>query len=298
MISYANINIENNTLFWKYIAERYNIYLKRKKGLPPPWTEDRLLQQYKFTNVFRDLDPGTIYVQEKILPRCANLTEAVFNIIIYRLFNKISTFEYHGIQSIKDFNQKELETRIRELSKTAKVFTNAFIVSGYATIPGKDKISKVCNIISSIHSKLPSLIKAISYNPTSQKTFEEIIKLEGIGRFLGYQICVDIGYYDKKIYDESSHVVCGPGCINGLNRLFNKPLSGKEYDEAIIFLEKIQYDEFKKISIDQEKLFSDRKNKYLNLMALENCLCEFSKYMKALKGEGRPRNKYTSKYLV
>ena len=31
---------------------------------------------------------------------------------------------------------------------------------------------------------------------------------------------------------------------------------------------------------DVEKLFKDREKPYLNLMAMENCLCEISKYLK------------------
>jgi len=37
-------------LFWDWIRERYQIYLRRQAGLPKPWTNDLNLQWYKATN--------------------------------------------------------------------------------------------------------------------------------------------------------------------------------------------------------------------------------------------------------
>jgi 5-hmdU DNA kinase-like protein len=40
--------------YWKFVAERYRIYEKRLRGEPPPWANDRILHEHKFTNVHRD----------------------------------------------------------------------------------------------------------------------------------------------------------------------------------------------------------------------------------------------------
>ena len=45
--------------FFNYINERHQIYLRRKNGLHPPWTEDKILKTYGFCNVFRELDTVT-----------------------------------------------------------------------------------------------------------------------------------------------------------------------------------------------------------------------------------------------
>ena len=288
-IPFDSINQDNMKLFFQYIAQRHEIYKKRLSNMPPPWTSDKILQQYKFTNVFRDLDPGTRYVIDNIIPKCDSAEKVIFNITIYRLFNKIETFEAVGIQD-PQFKKKEFEIKIRELkSSGVKVFTNAFIVSGYSNIKGEDKIEKVTNIISEISSSISALADEIARKKDSEFTFLKIKSLQGIGNFLAYQICVDIGYWDKDLYDESTHVVCGPGCKRGLDRIF---IRIKDYEECIRYLEEMQEKEFRKKGIDMDELFSDRKIKRLNLMSIENCLCEFSKYMKALNKEGRPRNRY------
>ena len=45
---------------------------------------------------------------------------------------------------------------------------------------------------------------------------------------------------------------------------------------------------------DPYKLFSDlpEADRCLNVMSLENCFCELSKYIRAKTGTGRPRKKY------
>ena len=43
--------IEN---FYEWINERHSIYQKRIRGDSPPWTEDPILREYKFTNPFRE----------------------------------------------------------------------------------------------------------------------------------------------------------------------------------------------------------------------------------------------------
>ena len=118
------INTENLENFWRYIAERHTIYSKKcLEKLPSPWTSDAILCEYKFTNVFRDLDPGTRYVIDVLVPKYlsfrqersavekslkrglnnkgfldfarndndCNIENLLFNLIIYRLYNKPTT---------------------------------------------------------------------------------------------------------------------------------------------------------------------------------------------------------------
>lgn len=158
------INFDNLELFWKFIAERHEIYKKKNLlKLPSPWTQDDILQEFKFTNVFRDLDPGTKFVIDKIIPNCNDLPELIFNIIIYRLYNKISTFEFIWIQNISDFNRKIFEEKLRKLSSLwNKVFTNAFIVSGYSFLAFEwDKIARTSRIIDDISKMMKDFSKEI-----------------------------------------------------------------------------------------------------------------------------------------
>ncbi|MCH8905861.1 MAG: hypothetical protein IH840_02140 [Candidatus Heimdallarchaeota archaeon] len=60
----------------------------------------------------------------------------------------------------------------------------------------------------------------------------------------------------------------------------------------------IQFEWFDRIGVDVNKLFADQKVKHLNLMAMENCFCEISKYLKVFYFEGRPRNRWKPKLKI
>jgi len=284
---------KNIKLFWHYIYERHSIYKKKELAkLDYPWTDDLILSKYKFTNVFRDLDVGTKYVINKIIPKSKKARDIIFNIIIYRLYNKIETFDFVKFSKVDSFDIKFFESKLRELkSKGVAIFTNAFLVSGYSSIKGKDKIEKTCNIIDLIHNDIKSVTALILENKNSKYTFKKLKSLNGIGNFLAYQIAVDIGYWNNELFNESKFVVAGPGCKKGIDLLF-KDKGDLDYEKCIQYLCDTQIYGFKNMNININELFNDRKDKFLNLMAMENCLCEISKYLKAHYKWGRPRNKY------
>src|SRR5713226_8296055 len=98
--------------FWRFVVERQTIYDRRVvKGDPPPWTSDRILREYFFTNVFRELDKGTKFWTEEIVPNCDGYKDLVWNLLVYRYFNAIPTFkalviEYYGYDH--DWDKKAL----------------------------------------------------------------------------------------------------------------------------------------------------------------------------------------------
>ena len=83
--------------FFNWINERHMIYLRYKvDGDSWPWTEDKILQEYKFTNVFRELDTGTIWLRENWLEPFHDHPKLFFNICLYRQFNWWPTAEFLG----------------------------------------------------------------------------------------------------------------------------------------------------------------------------------------------------------
>src|SRR5437868_1164555 len=42
--------------YWQFAAERQAIFFRRANGDTPPWTGDKILQEYKFTNAYRASD--------------------------------------------------------------------------------------------------------------------------------------------------------------------------------------------------------------------------------------------------
>jgi hypothetical protein len=49
--------------YFRFIYERQLVWYKRHVlKLPPPWTEDEIMQKYKIINMYRQLDRCTIYL--------------------------------------------------------------------------------------------------------------------------------------------------------------------------------------------------------------------------------------------
>lgn len=298
---------DNMRLFWEYIAKRHTIYvLKEEQRRPPPWTDDPLLRQFKYTNVHRELDRGTRFVYNYIYPefgKDVSVTDIVFNVLAYRLFNKIETYMHHGFIKTEKYDQYKFDKLLHKYAienPGISVFTNAFVVSGYSLteLAGLDKISRLAIIFGWLIEQLNRDSIRGNYAETIVSgTFEECYKLirglTGFGPFLGYQVAVDLSYWDHTAFGEDDFVVMGPGAKRGINWLMELEENGKlNYEECCFWLRDHQFEFWKDYDINYLDIFSSRPIPYLTVMSLENDLCEFQKYMKAYTGQGRPRNRY------
>jgi hypothetical protein len=297
----VNYYAEEMELFWKYIAERHTIYKKKElQKLPPPWTEDQILRSFKFTCVFRELDRGTKFVTNHVLTRRMSRTNTLFNVIVYRLFNKIETYLAHGPLDVNKYEQKALRDLLWKVSLDNKVFTNAFTVSGYSQYGcGLDKITRLSLLLQDLVNKLKkddadgTLDKCVFKTDKMEDAYWYLRTVSGIGPFLGYQIAVDLSYWKVTLFGEDDFVVDGPGARRGLQWLFpEEEIKAHGYEWLNFWLRDNQASFWKDYGIDHVALFDDRPAPVMTVMALENGLCEISKYLKAYYSQGRPRNTY------
>lgn len=148
-----------------------------------------------------------------------------------------------------------------------------------------------------------------------QEAFDTIKSVRGFADFLAYQVFVDLTYIKEFPFSENEFVIAGPGCKRGLDHIF-KDKDGMTYEECIFWLRDhinggfeggyslFNNDELNEWCADNakangkydpRKLFDDlpEYDRCMNVMSIENCMCELSKYIKAVNGTGRPRCKYT-----
>ncbi len=59
--------------------------------------------------------------------------------------------------------------------------------------------------------QMASVMESILQRKDPAFTFKTITNLRGVGRFLGWQVCLDLGYWNPAVYNESIHVEVGPG---------------------------------------------------------------------------------------
>lgn len=301
--SHPNINYENLKILFHWISERYKIHLKKDVlKLKKPWTNDEILQNYKFTNVRREHDKETKWLIKNI---CSNsslsLKNKILNIILFRLFNKSQTLELIGLQDFdnKSLNSSIIKVKLRD-KKDVPFFSNAFYTSGPKSVANKlfkneeNLVIKIILLVHLYNSKKISenIVKCKSQN----QVYNLLLSLPGIGKFLAYQIFVDLTYTPFFLFSENEFVIAGPGCIKGLNYIF-EDFSGMNYEESLFWLRDNQIKLFSPFKYNPDELFSDlaKYDRFLNIMSLENCMCEISKYIRCLKKEGRPRIRYSGK---
>ena len=55
--------------YWRFAAERQNVFFRRLEGLPPPWTQDPVIRAHKFTNAYRASDRVSQYLIRRVIYR-------------------------------------------------------------------------------------------------------------------------------------------------------------------------------------------------------------------------------------
>lgn len=288
-------NPEVLEIFKYYVAERYSMHLKKDiEGQPYPWTEDVILSMYRFTNIRREQDKNSRYLLKMMKDHGNKITHNLIgNILLFRLFNKIETIELlGGWVDFDNYDHNLVRKQLLEAPNEYRYFTNAYLSSGMKKEMNKyypEEVVRVSNIPHVIHKFLSGLVTGIRWARSPQEVIDTLKQVKGISNFLAYQLFVDFTYLDDFPWSENEFVVSGPGCSLGLDYLFiNK--GGLEDEELLFWLRD-------NCPITREWCMEHmtdlpEEDRYMNIMSLENCMCELGKYMKTKLGVGRPRSRY------
>lgn len=81
--------------YWKFAKNRQDVFFRRLHHCSFPYTDDLIIQQYKFTNVYRVTDRVSQYLINEVINKGEQSEQEVFfRIILFKLFNKIETWEH------------------------------------------------------------------------------------------------------------------------------------------------------------------------------------------------------------
>lgn len=308
--AHPKLNEDNFKLLHSFISRRYSIHKKKDvQCLPAPWTADPILQEFKFTNVRREHDRETRWLLENVVNSAMVYENKLMNCILYRLYNKSTTLELFGgaidfahggtEKSVQDEIRQDLQQALKK-NKDYTYFTNAFLTCGLKVSLGRmpetnDEFMpmRIIKFVSKLWNE--GIIDKIKQAKTQQDVYKVLKSQYGIGEFLAYQIFVDFTYIQEFPFSENEFTVSGPGCVRGLNEIF-KDRDGMTHDECLFWL-RDNIDELfwaRGWKWNPDLLFNDLEwyDRSMNVMSLENCHCEISKYIRATNGTGRPKNKY------
>ncbi len=295
------MNKDNLNLFWAFIAERHAVWYRRNVlNQDPPWTEDTVLGSYHFTNVYRQLDPGTVYAETMLRTARSEgepTGELVFNALAYRLaFHEGSKAALGWLPIGAQFTQDSGAYR-RILRDYDHPFTPAYVVSNYGR--KGTKVDVIMDVLGDIAVALAAppwperLLEAGSGMLTRHATIEAFRSLFGIGPFVAFQAVVDLTYPVVGVLPggNDGYALAGPGARKGLALLGLGTTGDDECDESIAWLTDAQgeglgyMEDFYGMEVGGEPQYIDRSD-------MQNCCCEFSKYVKAVLSTGRLRRRF------
>lgn len=308
------LNIENFKHLHRWIVDRYGVHLKKDVWkLPAPWTDNPIIREFRFTNVRREHDKETKWVIENIcnLPENSmSWASKMCNLILFRLFNKSETCKnFMPLNFDAGVDWDKISKYFEGVPKGYVFFTNAFITVGMkmsccrelgytssykGPLTGLKPEYAVLRYIETLYNNEEKMVSL--GNCTTAKEFVDCLNsIPALGYFLSYQIFVDYTYCPESLWSENEYVVAGPGARRGLDLVF-EDRDGMTYEESLFWL-RDNWDEICNwLGLDwyEDELFQDlpEHDRYMNVMSLQNCHCEISKYIRAVNGTGRPRNKY------
>ena len=216
----ADLTPADYDLFIYFMKERHNIWTKRVADKQKaPWSDDPIFQQYRFCNVFRELDAGTLWMREHFTKPNEDKpwSEIVANCGYYRMFNLIATGEFLGW--ISEWDTPAIIKKLAERQGAGiPLFTSAHVVRGEKGVP---KIDTVCNAIGDLYEHSARIAEVAKEKQTLQSVYEELIKIRSIGGFVAYEIVTDLRHTPvlQDAFDTMTWAYVGPGAARGLKRL-------------------------------------------------------------------------------
>jgi len=279
--------------YFYWLHERETIRIrKEERGDPPPWTDDPILQEFKFCQVFREDDRTTRWFRTHIRDPLQDKPEVMMATIIFRWFNLIETG-----RTLLEHNlhlEWDRKKAIEEISKQPKWVTGSYIIK---TPNRMNKVTGVAECITHMWKDRQYLIDILEKERQDHKSslksaWNWFKDYPYMGPFMSYEIVTDLRhtYLLEDATDIDRWANAGPGAMRGLNRLTGRPL---KFTSTLHPWQDEMFDLFciaKEERLDGDYVFPDWFR--FEMREIEGGLCEFDKYSRILKDEGRTRSIY------
>ena len=277
--------------YWRFAAERQELFFRKIEGLPAPWTTDPVLARYKFTNAYRASDRVSQYLIRNVIYQGDQSPEEVFfRTILFKLFNRVETWEMLeddlNAISYTDYSFHRYDSVLSDaLAKGKRIYSAAYMMpSGRSSFGHVQKHRNHLKLLERmLEDEAPRRITEAS---SMARAFDVLRSYPTIGDFLAYQFVTDLNYSDLTDFSEMEFVAPGPGALDGIRKCF-RDLGGLNDVDIIRLVTDIQEGEFERFGLT----FRTLGGRPLQLIDCQNLFCEVSKYARVkhpeVKGTGK-----------
>lgn len=272
---------------FRFIQERWNVYVAKERGDPRPWTKNTILQKYRFCCMHRENDKVTRWIADQWRGPHNTDPDAWFAMTVARMFNLPSTLQAIGYPV--PFRPEKIRNVVNNLKASGHtVFNGAYMIRCDCQQPGKTKVDYLVDKVFKPMWETRKEIRPSHSHDTLLSFHARLMGCYGMGSFMAAQVVADTKFTDslRKAPDWWTWAAPGPGSTRGLNRVYayaaiTTPWKGNSWGEALAEL---------RLAIDPLVKKADMPR--LSAQDLQNCLCEFDKYERVRLGEGRPKQLY------
>jgi len=272
--------------YWWFAAERHRILERRLAEQPAPWTQDPILQRFKFTNTFRTADRiGQYLLREIVNQPSSDQHELFFKIILFKIFNTETAWELlrQGLGAEPKPGpgwRKAIDEILIEAMEEGIVFWSAaYVMNQKYQVDLKYKHSRYLALLEQMLDKeLPA--KLASTN-SYQAAFGLLRGYTLMGNFVAMQYLTDLNYSRLIDFSENDFIMAGPGAFRGINKCFGLNLNpnkqvDRELAAEIIRVTMEQQDQC--LALVGEKPIRLMGKRPLSLIDCQNVYCETDKY--------------------
>jgi hypothetical protein len=262
--------------YWRFAALRQDVFHRRVRGEPRPWTTDPVLTDHRFTNAYRAADRVSQYLIRHVAYSGDQSPEEVtFRVLLFKLFNRIETWERltEAFDPLRadSFDVDRCDAVLTALfERGERLYSAAYIMPAASRGARRKHRTHLELVWTMLRDRLPQRLTAAR---SMEQAFHLLLAYGGIGPFLAYQLVTDLNYTTVLDFSEMDFVMAGPGARSGLRKCFSDP--GDHSDEDLIRLvAETQADEFAARRLD----FEDLWGRPLQLIDCQNLFCEVDKY--------------------
>lgn len=265
--------------YWKFAFERQKVFFNKLNGIEI-LTEDPIISKHRFTNVYRASDRVSQYLIKEVIYSQDNYSDLdlLFRILLFKIFNKISTWELIeaevGKISVENFDFNRIRNLLTEARKSGEsIYSGAYIMASGKSMFGYEyKHENHLKLLENFILKSDFVVK-LQMSKTLEDVYKILLKLPTIGTFLAFQYAIDINYSPLTNFSEMDFVKAGPGAKDGITKCFSD-FGDYLYEDIIKYMVDNQEKFFDEFELDFENLWGRR----LQLIDCQNIFCEVDKY--------------------
>ena len=273
-----------------WITERENMRLRKLEGdaRRHGWSDDQHMGTVRYCNVRREDDKVTRWLAENWRPN----HHAVWEIVLARMVNYIPTLE----ELVECLDKPEPLVWVTNTMKNRrehgeKIWTSAYTISTCGK--SMDKVDYVMSVVQRTQerektwNKVPAAMEhfGLKHPNTLAVMHKSLMHVDGLGSFLAAQVVADLkntrGHVLQQAPDWHTWAAHGPGSLKGLTDYFGHPVTPANFTRALT------------VCWNETSPMLPHALRDLHMQDFQNCMCEFSKYMRVKRG-GHVRNKYAA----